>query len=391
MEKNKHMIEGIHYATGEAIRLEIENGVIVGLENSGGKKTGDKVQDALPLIAPGLVDLQVNGYKGTDFNDARLKKEGIEAVSKALLQVGVTSYFPTLITGDIEKTSVALKTIHKAFGSKGLAASMIGGIHLEGPFISPERGPRGAHPKAHCIKPDLALVKRYQKDAGGLIRIITLAPELPGSASLIRGCLELGMVVAIGHTAASGDEIRMAVDAGATLSTHLGNGCHRVLPRHPNYIWDQLAEDRLYASMIADGFHLPDQVLKVFKRSKGDKAILVSDSMPYAGLKAGVYDSPATGKVILTDEGKLHVEGKPDTLAGSAATLLDGVRKMAGLENLAISWDMGSLLPAKLMNLPVRKGLSVGAPADFVLLENTPGSIRIRQLCKGGLFHDLKS
>ena len=138
----------------------------------------------------------------------------------------MTRYYPTLITASRRKISALLKTFARAVDGSRLAASMIGGIHLEGPFISSEDGPRGAHPRRSCILPDTELVKRWQELSGGRIRIITLAPELPGSMELIRECVRSGMVAAIGHTAAQGEEIGRAADAGATLSTHLGNGCH---------------------------------------------------------------------------------------------------------------------------------------------------------------------
>jgi N-acetylglucosamine-6-phosphate deacetylase len=203
-----------------------------------------------------------------------------------------------------------------------------------------------------------------------MIRVITLAPELPGSDELIKACVEMGMVVAIGHTAATTDDIKRAADAGATLSTHLGNGCHATLPRHPNYIWDQLAEDRLYASMIADGFHLSDAVLKVFIASKSHRAVLISDGMTYTGLKPGVYESSATGRVRLTSEGKLHTEENESTLAGSASTLFDGVRHVTRLAGLSGAWDMGSVHPSKLMDSTSDFGLYAGAKADVVLLKS---------------------
>jgi N-acetylglucosamine-6-phosphate deacetylase len=318
----------------------------------------------------------VNGYKGVDFNAPDLTPENIRKVSSELLSIGVSTYFPTLITGPADRVSASLKT---------LASSEIGGIHLEGPFISAEDGPRGAHPKKQCRLPDGDLVKKWQEEALGRIKIMTLAPELPGSKELIKICRDLGMVVAIGHTAASGEQIRRAVEAGAKLSTHLGNGAHAVLPRHPNYIWEQLAEEELFASMIADGFHLGPSVLKVFARTKGEKGILVSDSMVYAGMPAGNYDSPAAGKVCLTEEGKLHIQGKPGLLAGSASTLPKGVNHMAELIPFPLAWDMGSVNASRLMNPYQPCGLEVGAPADLVLLHLRNGKMEVSSVCKRGV------
>lgn len=374
--KGYKKIEARHYATGRVLRLSIESGIIQGidiLEGSG----------KFPYIAPGLCDLQVNGYKGIDFNSPELTQEGFKEVLPALAEEGITSFFPTLITGDSNRITAALKVISGLMAEGDEMSKLVGGIHLEGPFISTVDGPRGAHPLKHCKHPDTELVKRWQEAAGGNIRILTLAPELPGSMELIRLGRELGMLVAIGHTAAGTDDIRLAVEAGATLSTHLGNGSHAVLPRHPNYIWEQLANDRLYASMMADGFHLGDAVLKVFARTKGEKGILVSDSMCQAGLEPGDYDSPATGRVRLSPEGKLHMAGNPALLAGSASSLLKGVRHMARLTGFAAAWDMGSIHPLSLMNHIQPAGLEVGAPADLVLLDSLEDA-RVVEVYKNG-------
>jgi N-acetylglucosamine-6-phosphate deacetylase len=385
MKKEKSILEGIHYETGKVIHLGIMNGIIFSLadiEDQSRITRGEK--EKLPVIAPGLVDLQVNGFMGVDFNDGSLTSDQVEKASLELIRRGVTTYLPTLITGPTERTSIILKVLAESVGRRGLASSVIGGIHLEGPFISPEEGPRGAHPKQHCINPDIDLVEQWQGDSGGMIRVITLAPELPGSDELIKACVEMDMVVAIGHTSAGPEDIKNAVEAGATLSTHLGNGSHGILPRHPNYIWDQLAEDRLYASLIADGFHLPDTVIKVFMRSKEGRSILVSDSMPYAGLAPGLYDSPAAGKVRLTAQGKLHLEGNPERLAGSASTLLDGVQKIAAMEGFPTGWNMGSVRPSELLNHTSSHGLQVGARADVLLLHNSLENVRFNSIYKSG-------
>ncbi len=375
------MIEGIHYSSGNRVRIEISDGVISSMEET----VKDHVWDVgegkeLPVVAPGLIDLQINGYRGVDFNDPDLTPEQINKASEELLLKGVFTYYPTLITGSPEKISSLLATFAKVLGQDGLASRMIGGIHLEGPFISKLDGPRGAHSHKYCMNPNVELLKRWQEQAHGKIKIITLAPELPDSVPFIKTCVSMGIVVGLGHTAANTDQIKSGVDAGATLSTHLGNGCHPMLPRHPNYIWDQLAQENLYASMIADGFHLPDSVLRVFAKSKGEKALLISDGMTYTGMEPGLYNSSATGKVRLSPEGKLHQEGKPGTLAGSASTLLNGVRLMSSMVGFSKAWEMGSVGPAHLMNLEISKGLSVGAPAKLVLLEPDLSKLAIRSV-----------
>ena len=386
MNQNKLILEGIHYSSRRVIRLGIGNGLIYSLtEVDRSSISSVRRPGQLPVIAPGLVDLQINGAMGVDFNHIELLPDQVEKIAPALLKQGVTRFYPTLITGPSQTTSYLISTFKDLIKMKGLASSMLGGIHLEGPFISKEDGPRGAHPAPHCLDPDTNQVQRWQDEAEGMIRIITLAPELPGSEELIKACIKMGMVVSIGHTAAQPDQIKMAVDAGATLSTHLGNGCHQILPRHPNFLWEQLASDELYASMIADGFHLPDSVLKVFIGTKKKKAILVSDGMPYTGMKPGIYNSPATGRVVLTPEGKLHREGNPDLLAGSAGTLLGGVQHIIPLTGFAEAWKMGSVNPSKLMNPSAGDGIQVGGPADLVLLDPDPKTLAIREVYKRGI------
>jgi N-acetylglucosamine-6-phosphate deacetylase len=368
------IIEGIHYKTSKPIRLGVSDGKIDSISIIRSRFT-----DHIPVIAPGLVDLQINGYKGIDFNSPELTPDKVEKLSSGLLRTGVTSYLPTLITSPPEHILRQLEVIGETAGLP-VSSAMIKGIHLEGPFISTEDGPRGVHLKKFCLLPDIDLVKKWQEAARGRIKLITLAPELPGSPELITACIQMGMTVAIGHTAAKAEQIREAVDRGARLSTHLGNGAHNIIPRHPNYIWEQLAEKRLYASIIADGFHLPDSVLKVFMEVKKEKAILISDGMSFTGMKPGRYKSLQTGSVVLCSNGRLHLEGKKETLAGSARTLLQDVLKTMMLESCGLAWDMASLHPAELLGLDNRKGLGVDAPADLVIFEKNEDMISIQQV-----------
>lgn len=170
------------------------------------------------------------------------------------------------------------------------------------------------------------------------------------------------------------------------MSTHLGNGAHLTLPRHPNYIWEQLAQDQLWAGMIADGYHLPDSVIKVILRAKLTKTLLVSDAVYLSGMPPGEYETHIGGDVILTPEGRLHLARKPELLAGSAMMLLEAVQRLAesGLCSFPEAWDMASMLPAQAMGLADYDGLKRGARADFVLLEKREGSLRVLETVKGG-------
>ncbi|MBY0233250.1 MAG: amidohydrolase family protein, partial [Gemmataceae bacterium] len=228
-----------------------------------------------------------------------------------------------------------------------------------------------AHPREHVRPPDLDAFLRLQDAAGGLIRLVTLAPEWPGAPAFIGELARRGLVVALGHTAASADAIRRAVDAGARLSTHLGNGCAAMLPRHDNPLWAQLAEDRLLASVIADGHHLPADVLECVLRCKTPaRTILTCDASSLAGMPPGLY--PMWGKQIeVRPGGRVGVPGTP-YLAGSGVFLDACVAHLASLGwSLPDCLDMASAHPRALLGLP-GGSLETGQPADLVLFHEAP-------------------
>lgn len=374
-------IIGISYLTGEPIELEFSGGKLIGIRPA---KEGSG--DSLPYIAPGLVDLQVNGIKGIDFNTLPIPDHAVKQVTELLWEFGVTTYFPTIITNSDQKIQEALKSIISACRESDLVNLSIGGIHLEGPFISAEDGPRGAHSKEFVRAPDRSLFEQWQEVAEGKIRIITLSPEWPGSIEFIELCVRHGVKVAIGHTAANANQIKEAVSAGASLSTHLGNGCHHLMHRHDNYIWEQLASEGLWSSIIADGFHLPDSVMKVFIKVKPEKTILVSDATSFTGLAPGVYSSHIGGSVELSPEGKLFIRDNPGTLAGSAQSLLWGVNQLILKNILPINkaWNMASLKPLEYLHEGRENPFATGSIADFVLFKNGERGIEIIQTIKSG-------
>ncbi|WP_440111418.1 N-acetylglucosamine-6-phosphate deacetylase [Paenibacillus sp. QZ-Y1] len=373
---------GRHYRTGMPIEVAIREGRIIGVT----ELVVPSPMDGLPWIAPGLVDLQVNGGWGLDLNTAPLCPNTVLKLTRMLQSRGVTSYCPTLITNSPTRLTKAVSAIAEAVRLNPDMAGGIVGIHLEGPFLSPEDGPRGAHPQKHIVPPDWEALNRWQEAAEGLIRIITLSPEWPGAASFIARCCESGILVSIGHTAATPEQIREAVTAGAVMSTHLGNGTHLTLPRHPNYLWEQLAADELYGCMIADGYHLPNAVLAVILRMKRNRAILVSDAVSLSGMPPGSYHLHIGGDVVLTAEGRLHLAGQPQLLAGSAMMLPDqvGYLVQAGLAGLADAWDCASLHPAGLFGLEQAAGLEVGAPADVVSFHMEGGKLNVLQCWNNG-------
>lgn len=359
-------LTGIDPFTGSPHALTIVDGKIAAIAPFAG--TADT------YLGPGLIDLQVNGYGGLDLNDGALTADTVTALSRLLLSRGVTRYLPTIITASEADIVAALAAITEAVARDPLAAATIAGIHVEGPSFFPEDGPRGAHPREHVRAPDIAEFARWQAAAGGLIRMVTLSPHWPQSTGYIAQLSAQGIVVAIGHTDATAQQIHAAAAAGARMSTHLGNGAAAMLPRHPNFIWAQLANDSLWASFIADGHHLPGDTLKAMLRAKGlERSILVSDSAALGGMAPGVYSQRIGGEVEVSAEGRLSVAGTP-YLAGAARTLSENVAiaiKLAGL-SLAQSLRLATHNPAAMLGKP--QPLSVGARADLIRFRVASGA-----------------
>jgi len=366
------------FASG-ALRVSVQDGVVVGVEPIA-------PEPGMAWLAPGLVDLQVNGFGGLDLNDGALAPATIIALCQRLAAEGVTRFLPTIITAFEPEILAAVTAIAQAVSTDPLAERMVAGIHVEGPFLSPLDGPRGAHRRG-CIRdanPDE--VARWQDAANGLIRILTIAPEVPGALETIRAAVAMGIRVSLGHSAASAEQIRLAADAGATLSTHLGNGSAATLPRHPNMIWAQLADDRLIASFIADGHHLPADTVKAMLRAKGAaNSILVSDAVALAGLPPGRYRTPIGGDVEILPSGRLALAGT-SFLAGSGDALRTCVARAARMTGLPLGecLAMASTRAASAIGLP--GGLEPGARADMILFDWAEGDdgLALRQTVLAG-------
>ena len=361
---------GRRFDTGETSLFEIQSGRIARIAPV---EVDAATAADWPWIAPGLWDLQVNGYAGQSFSSPELTPPKVAEIGRTMLRFGVTRFLPTLITERQEVLLHSLRTIDEACRADRRLDRQVAGIHLEGPYISSVNGPRGAHPPSCCREPDWDEFQRLQEAASGRIRLLTMAVEFASAAEFIARVAASGVLVAIGHTAADSRQIRRAVDAGARLSTHLGNGAHRLLPRHPNYLWDQLAEDRLWASLIVDGHHLPPEVVKTFLRAKTPaRCILVSDLASHAGLPPGRYDWGLSPIEIL-DDGRLVVAGQRQLLAGASQPLGSAVARVmdfAGLD-LATAVALATQQPARLLGRdPV--ALETGQPADLIQFTRHP-------------------
>jgi N-acetylglucosamine-6-phosphate deacetylase len=336
-------------------------------------------------IAPGFIDLQVNGFAGVDYNSGSATLEEISRSIRAMFSTGVTRFFPTVITGAPEDMLAALKNLARA-REKVAEGPAMEAFHVEGPHISPHDGPRGAHPARWIRPPDLDEFRRWQDAAQGHVRLVTLSPEWPESTRYIEHLAREGVVASIGHTRATRQQIQDAVSAGATLSTHLGNGADAVLPRHPNYIWEQLAEDKLAASFIVDGHHLPDSFLRVALRAKGiERSVLVTDAVMPALCVPGPYRLGEV-EVELQDDQRVVLRGGT-RLAGSSLRMdaaISNVMRVAGL-SLTEAVAMATVNPARVGRIGGRvRGLRPGDRADLVRFRVEEGQTRILETYLSG-------
>ena len=337
------------------------------------------------FVAPGFIDLQVNGFAGADYNSPSTPRDELFRSIRTMHSTGVTRFFPTVITGPPGDMLGALRNLAAARDSSDDGKAMEA-FHVEGPHISAVEGPRGAHPLASVRPPDLDEFHRWQEAARGHVRLVTLSPEWPDAPRYIERIVQEGVVASIGHTGASSLQIDDAVRAGATLSTHLGNGAHSTLPKAPNYLWDQLAEDRLAASFIVDGIHLVDAFLKVALRSKGvERSLLVTDAVMPAMCPPGPYKIGEID-VELMDDHRVVLRGQT-RLAGSSLRMdhaVANVMRFAGL-SLTEAITMATLNPARVGRIGSRqRGLRTGERADLVRFRHVDGRIEVLETFVSG-------
>ena len=376
-DKGIKVIDCINCITNKTEELTFHDGILVNRTGS------ENYRNNIPFAGPGLIDLQINGINGIDFNNPSLTKEDIIKATGFLLSKGITHFFPTVVTNSDENILQIVDTIYQTCLSDALVNDCIWGIHLEGPFISAADGAKGAHDEKYIKAPDWELFSKFQNAAGGKIKLITVAPEWDGAFAFIKKCKDNGVLVAIGHSMANTKQISMAVNAGATLSTHLGNGVPLFLPRHPNIIWDQLAAEELYACIITDGIHIPDSFIKVVMKNKAGATIVVSDATCFAGMPPGEFQSNIGGAVILDGEKRLSLKSSPGLLAGAAKSLLENVEYLVE-KNLAtpgIAWQMAS---SNVVNLLARSDDRFNSKNDIILFLLDRKKIQVEHVIKNG-------
>lgn len=358
-------ITGRDPASGNVLEVIIENGRIRAIIPS-------PIEEA-PWLSSGFIDLQVNGYLGSDANSDEVDADVILSLTNKMLALGVTTFLPTVITASEIKIIRALRAIADARRAYPMVAHAIPFVHVEGPFISPNDGPRGAHDREHVRPASLDEFERWQAACGDLVGMVTLSPHDDTALEFISALAAKGIVVALGHSDATPAQIHAAAHAGATLSTHLGNGLGSPLPRHPNLLWAQLADDRLTATFIADGHHLPTDTLKSMLRAKTvNRSILVSDVVSLGGMPVGLYQADVGGAVEVTSDGRVISANGGGFLAGAYRALPVGIAHAASIDGVSLGGaiQMATENPGHFVG---RYGnLHVGASAELVLFEWSP-------------------
>ena len=392
MERAKTEIRtyrGRRFDASTAVEVRVSGGKIVSVETlDDAESRGD-----LPIVAPGLFDIQVNGAVGVELSSAGLTEEGVVAVLDKMLRDGVFRCCPTLTTNAPETMIGAAARIASALEKRPDLRPTVWGIHLEGPFISTAEGAVGAHPKRFCVPYSRELFDRIQDACGGLVKLVTLSPEYEGAGEFVRFLRSRGVVVAIGHTNATCAQIDEAVSAGATLSTHLSNATRHLLPKWENYFFGQLADDRLTASLIVDGFHISPQLVRAIIRTKGlDRVILISDQSPLSGFAPGRYKTELC-ELEIQPNGKVTLAGDANLLACASFPVSHCVANVASIENLTLAqvYPSATTVPARLLGAPRFSSgdgdfLEVGADADFLLFRLVPATFGALGVLDGASF-----
>jgi len=389
LQDGERSLHGRWLFSGEYVKITVSKGVVTSVSRC-------DVDPELPYISFGFLDMQVNGYRGLDYSAEALTPDHVARLTQMLEVSGTTEHVPTVITSSKERIIANLRSVADAVANTEGLPERIPAIHVEGPFISPADGPRGAHDREFIRDPDYKEFLEWKEAARGLLQIVTVAPERPGALEFIERVSADGIIVSLGHTAAEPGVIREAVAAGARMSTHLGNGSHGTLPRLANYLWEQLSQDALVAGMIADGFHLPGSVIKVITRAKGlSRLLLVSDVGPMGGLNPGVHKW-GNIDVEVHPDGHLGLPGT-EFLAGAGHLLDRDVVQFAGAAGVSIdqavrlcSVNPRGLLHADFPDAEISGALpAVGDRANLVVFQYdraTP-ALNVIETVAGGAEH----
>ena len=353
-----------HYATGQPVRLRWADKRILAIDST------NQSPDSW-WLAPPLIDLQINGFAGIDFQQDDLTADDLLRATRGLRAAGCTKYLLTLITDDWPRLMARLRRFRQLRAESDELRHAIAGWHIEGPFLSPEPGFCGAHNPEVMCDPKPEHIRELRATAGDDPLLLTLAPERKGAINAIEQAVSLGIKVSLGHTNASAQRLREAVSAGAAAFTHLGNGCPRDLDRHDNILWRVFEIEGLMVSLIPDAIHVSPALFRlVHKTLHANSIYYTTDAMAAAGAPPGRYKLGHLQLVVGADQ-VVRLPGKPN-FAGSALEPMEGILRAAHMLQCSWQevWPRFSEAPARLMGWT--PGLEVNAPADFCLLETTP-------------------
>jgi N-acetylglucosamine-6-phosphate deacetylase len=353
-----------HYRTGEPISVQVDGGHYLQFDEL-------EVDDdyTLPWIAPSLVDIQVNGFAGIDFNRPPSFDGAWEQACCGLYEHGCTHFLATLVTRREEDYHELLE---KWETQRAKFPGNCSGWHLEGPFLNPAPGYHGAHRPEWMRSSSISLLEAWQKATKNSVRLVTLAPEMdfPASLAFIRHAVKEEVRIAIGHSAAMGETLHESVQAGARCWTHLGNAVPSPMEKFDNVIFHALADEQLMASLIPDGHHVPPAAFQVMARILGERLLLTTDAMAGAGAKPGSYTLGDIEAKVGRDGLALHPQtGRP---VGSTLSPFTGLFRAAELAGLPweTMWDAFSIRPARWLGL--QHALKPGAEANFCLFYTEP-------------------
>jgi len=315
------------------------------------------------FIVPGYIDIHVHGGGGSDVMDGEY--EAIKQVATTHSRFGTTAFLPTTMTMTKDKIIKSLKSIHEA-RLKGTGTAEILGIHLEGPYINPEK--KGAQKEEDIKKVSVEEFLEFNQASGNLIRLVTIAPEMPGAIDFIRWLHQQGIIVSVGHSNATYKQVQEGIQAGLSQVTHIFNAMRGLHHREPGVVGAALSSPKLIVEMIADGIHLHPMVLKMLTQIKeSEKLVLITDAMRATGFKEGTYD--LGGQEVMVTQGQAKL--KNGTLAGSVLTMDKAVKNLVTKVGISLlnAVQMASYNPAKCLGIDDKKGsLELYKDADIVIL-----------------------
>jgi len=365
--------------------LFVEDGMITEISSRSAKEIPNNIarvdfDDA--AIAPGYVDIHMHGGTGLDVMSA--SQAELPRLGKFLATHGVTGYFPTTVAAPLDQTCAALERLAAAIeaGTAGSNGDSVQarplGIHLEGPFLSHKR--RGVHPPENLVLPSVDIFERFWQASRGHIRMMTIAPELPGALEVIAEAAARNVCVSIGHSDAEMSIAQAAVNAGARHATHTFNAMRPLDHRDPGILGEVLTDNQIGADIIADGIHVSPAIVKLFLQAKGvERAVLITDAIAAAGMPDGRYQ---LGPIqVDVKDGKCTTDGR---LAGSTLTMDRAVRNVTEFANWSLrdAVQAATLNPARAVGLAQRHGiLAPGVEATFVVL--SPAGEVLRTVVRG--------